>query len=367
MTEKRASPNEGTGIHLVDIEVGIDPVELVVLAVADDHTRTRGRDVAGFEPEAFPPWLGRSLGRRPPGCPPRGPIRGHPRRRRLSGTRSTRTDPRSPSKPGRSGSGCSAGSAERGQLPAPVPPAPTRGIRSGRRRPRGPRPLPRRGPSVVLDGAGTRSHRSAASDGSRGRAISTPFTDRTAHSRTSSGTPFSRRSPRSWKSIPAPGTRSLRTEETTISPGPPIAPTLAPVWTATPPTFPPISSASPTCRPARTSRPISRTPSTISTAHRMASAWRSKTAKNPSPAVSSSFPPWRRSTCRTIRLCASSSTFHRRSPTATAMSLEPTMSVNRMVTSFERPRRDMSGVSSSRGGRARRPLLPAPRNCSTIG
>ncbi len=219
----------------------------------------------------------------------------------------------------------------------------------------------------VLDGTGTRSHRSAASDGSRGRARSTPFTDRTAHSRTSSGTPFSRRSPRSWKSIPAPGTRSLRTEETTISPGPPIAPTLAPVWTATPPTFPPISSASPTCRPARTSRPISRTPSTMSTAHRMASAWRSKTAKNPSPAVSSSFPPWRRSACRTIRLCASSSTFHRRSPTATAMSLEPTMSVNRMVTSFERPRRDMSGVSSSRGGRARRPLLPAPRNCSTIG
>ena len=200
----------------------------------------------------------------------------------------------------------------------------------------------------VLDGTGTRCHRSAASDGSRGGATSTPFTERTAQTRTSPGTPFSRRSPRSWKSIPAPGTRSLRTEETTISPGPPIAPTLAPVWTATPPTFPPINSASPTCRPARTSRPISRTPSTISTAHRMDSACRSKTAKNPSPAVSSSFPPWRRRACRTIRLCASSSTFHRPSPTARAMSLDPTMSVKGMVTSFGRLRRDMSGVSSSR-------------------
>jgi hypothetical protein len=83
----------------------------------------------------------------------------------------------------------------------------------------------------------------------------------------------------------------------------------------------------------RASRPSVRTPSTIACAARIARAVPSKVAKNPSPAVSRSWPRNRASSRRTIAWWRASRSRQARSPTRTAWSVEPTMSVKTTVAS----------------------------------
>ena len=63
----------------------------------------------------------------------------------------------------------------------------------------------------------------------------------------------------------------------------------------------------------------------------IARAGPSNTAMNPSPVVFTSRPRNRSSCSRTIRLCSSRIARHRASPTDAARSVEPTMSVKRIV------------------------------------
>ena len=210
----------------------------MVLAIADDHTRTDGRDGAGFEPEASPPDLP-DAGSRTSRMSSRGSIHGRTRRPRLSGWRSIRTERRSASNPGRVGSTCwswigrTVGSFRRRSLCRRHHQESDQAEDD-----RGRRPLLRRGPfacSMVREpapidppppmGRGAGQHQ-------RRLRIGPPVPDFLGHTLQPTVTEILEVDPRS-------GTRSLRTEETTISPGPPTAPTLAPVWTATPPTFPP--------------------------------------------------------------------------------------------------------------------------------
>src|SRR5205814_8174686 len=60
----------------------------------------------------------------------------------------------------------------------------------------------------------------------------------TRYRRQRSGTPFSSCSPASSNAMPEPATRSLTVCETSTSEGAAIAPTLAPITTASPPTLP---------------------------------------------------------------------------------------------------------------------------------
>src|SRR5207237_9602239 len=73
------------------------------------------------------------------------------------------------------------------------------------------------------------------------------------------------------------------------------------------------------------------TAATIASAARTAWAGWSKVAKNPSPAVSTSRPRNRWSSPRTAAWWAATSCCHGRSPSLTARSVDPTISVNRIV------------------------------------
>ncbi len=131
----------------------------------------------------------------------------------------------------------------------------------------------------------------------RGRRVSYA----TANSGQAPGIPLSSCVPRSSNRIPDPATRSRTVWETSTSPGPAIAATRAPMCTAMPPIFSPITSHSPVWSPARTVMPNERTALTIAEAHRIARAGPSKLAKSPSPAVSISRPR-PRSTSRRARV-----------------------------------------------------------------
>jgi hypothetical protein len=74
----------------------------------------------------------------------------------------------------------------------------------------------------------------------------------------------------------------------------------APITTVIPPSFLPIRSHSPKWTPPRISTPSVRTASEAAHAHAIAEAGSLKLAKKPSPAVSSSVPPKRFSSRRTI-------------------------------------------------------------------
>jgi hypothetical protein len=99
------------------------------------------------------------------------------------------------------------------------------------------------------------------------------------------------------------------------------------------------------------SSPSSRTSRTIAKAHRTPAAGDENDAKNPSPAVSTSCPPCRFSCRRTSAWWRAWSERHRRSPSSTATSLEPTMSVNNRVVSprLSCGRSTITGVCARRG------------------
>ena len=133
--------------------------------------------------------------------------------------------------------------------------------------------------------------------------------------------------------MPEPATRSRTVLETSTSPGPACETIRAPMLTAMPPGFCPRSSHSPVCNPARISSPRSATASRTAIAQRIARAGPSKVAKNPSPAVSISRPEKWSSSLRTTAWCCSRNSAQRWSPSASARSVEPTMSVKRTVAS----------------------------------
>ena len=113
----------------------------------------------------------------------------------------------------------------------------------------------------------------------------------------------------------------------------------------------PTSSHSPVWTPARLSIPSAkRTLSVIDNAHRPARAGPSNVTRNPSPAVSISFPPKLFSSVRTTPWCACKSSRHRASPSSAARSVEPTMSVNSTVprTRSNSPAEAPNWTSSSR-------------------
>jgi len=152
-----------------------------------------------------------------------------------------------------------------------------------------------------------------------------------AHRRHSPGTPLSSCRPRSLKSRPDPATRSRRVPDTRTSPGRAADITLLAMCTAIPPIFLPAASASPACKPARIERPSLASAATIASAARTASAGCSKMTKNPSPAVSTSRPRNRWSSRRTAAWWSATSCCHARSPSLTARSVDPTISVKRIV------------------------------------
>jgi hypothetical protein len=135
--------------------------------------------------------------------------------------------------------------------------------------------------------------------------------------------------------------------------------------TASPAILPSWSSHSPTWIPIRASRPSVRTPSTIACAARIARAVPSKVAKNPSPAVSRSWPRNRASSRRTIAWWRASRSRQARSPTRTAWSVEPTMSVKTTVAS--RRRRRAAPASRTWRTASRRSWLARDHLCSGRG
>ena len=175
---------------------------------------------------------------------------------------------------------------------------------------------------------------------------------RTANRRQSPDTPFRACVPRSSRPIPDPSTRSRTVPETNTSPAPARAAIRAPMCTPIPPGLSPTWTASPTWTPARIWMPRGRTASTIAQAHRIARAGLGNEAKKPSPALSTSRPPWRRSSRRTVAWWRSSTSAHRSSPMATACVVESTMSVNRMAAGMRspRPRSARSGIRRAIGG-----------------
>ena len=188
------------------------------------------------------------------------------------------------------------------------------------------------------------------------------------------GTPFSSRSPRSSNAKPDPATRSRTVPETTTSPAPAAASTRAPTWTASPASFPSERSHSPVWMPARTSRPRPRVRSTTARAHAIARAGPSNDAKKPSPAVSSSVPRNRASSCRTSRRCSSRSSRQRWSPNSAARSVDPTRSVKRSVASTESgtgvrtvPSRNASIASSAKSFSKIALPIPGRTTCSASG
>ena len=185
--------------------------------------------------------------------------------------------------------------------------------------------------------------RCRASSASSGADLGVPSTAVAAKTRHASSTPFSWRIPRSSNRKPAPRESSAAVLETSTSPAPPSAMMRAPTTTVIPPSFLPIRSHSPKWTPARISTPRSRTASAIEQAQVIAGAGSLKLAKKPSPAVSSSVPPKRLSSRRTIRWWASTRAFQRRSPSSSAIAVLSTMSVNRTAASVL-PRCCMEGV-----------------------
>src|SRR5687768_2317398 len=135
------------------------------------------------------------------------------------------------------------------------------------------------------------------------------------------------------------------------------------MWTPSPPMSRPEPSTAPACRPARMSRPSSRIDSRIACAHRSALAGRVNTARNASPAVFASRPPKRRSSFRTRAWCSAWSLRHTRSPSSAARSVEPTMSVNRMVVTERSPRmilRSRCTIAGRGKGSSSCPAVPRP-------
>ncbi len=124
--------------------------------------------------------------------------------------------------------------------------------------------------------------------------------DATSYTFHSPGTPFSSRTPSGSNRRAEPAARSRTVDVTTISPAPARPATRAPMWTAIPPTFLPMTSHSPACRPARTGMPFDHMDSTMAAAARTPSLGASKAAKNPSPAVSISRPRNRRTSRRAV-------------------------------------------------------------------
>ena len=144
--------------------------------------------------------------------------------------------------------------------------------------------------------------------------------------------PLSSCSPRSVNSSPDPATRSRTVAVTSVSPLSAMPDTRAATFTAMPRGFSPRTrSTSPVCTPARIWTPSVESACWMPSAQRIARAGPSKTAKKPSPAVSISSPAKRSSSRRTTVWCCSTRRDHAESPSCRAVSVEPTMSVKRIV------------------------------------
>ena len=181
-----------------------------------------------------------------------------------------------------------------------------------------------------------------------------------AWSRHSPGTPLRTWTPRSANRSSEPATRSTTVLETSTSPGAAWAATRAPMWTAIPPTPRPSSSTSPVCTPARTCSPSATTASVTAAPQRTAWAGCSKVAKKPSPAVSTSRPPNRRSSRRTAAWCRASRSLQARSPRRAASSVDPTMSVNRTVARTRPPAGARPRPGARNRSTPRRRVQPPP-------
>ena len=130
---------------------------------------------------------------------------------------------------------------------------------------------------------------------------------------------------------PDPASSSRVTPETSTSPGPASSMIRDARWTATPRTSSGTSSTSPVCRPARIWRSIVATRATIAAAHSTARAAPSNRATTPSPVCLIRRPRYRSSSNWTSSLCWRGCHARRCRPSRRSWSVEPTMSVNRMV------------------------------------
>ena len=109
--------------------------------------------------------------------------------------------------------------------------------------------------------------------------------------------------------------------------------TRAPIMTANPPTRPSIVRTSPVWMPARIRRPVGSSAFMICCAHRTARAGPSNVAKNPSPAVSTSFPRYLATSRARSRGAARAGPPTRDRRARLPVRVEPTMSVNTTVAS----------------------------------
>ena len=167
------------------------------------------------------------------------------------------------------------------------------------------------------------------------------------------GCPSSRKFPRSRKTIPEPATRSFDVEVTTISPGSASAIVLAATWTAMPRKPSSVVSTSPVCRPARSAMPIDagarddglRALRSRERGHR---TWRGSCRPRSRPPARGTAPAAR----ARRRWWLSSSSRQRLSPSRVAVSVDSTMSVNRIVISIRSSRGrgpiDATNASTSR-------------------